>query len=266
MGKVIGVISLKGGVGKTSVVAALGAAFAEIGKKVLLVDGNLSSPSLGLHLGIVDPKRTLHHVLNRMARPKDAIYQHGNFDVMPASIFERTETSPLGLKDKINGLKRNYDVILIDSGPSIAEESLAVILASDQVIAITTPDHPTLTATMKAVKLAKQRGVPISGIVLNKVHGKDFEISISSIEETLDVPVLAVIPYDLNALKALSRMEPSTTFSPKSKGSVEYKKLASVLVGEKYEEGAFNFRNFFGLDPKQEEVNREIFYNRIFKE
>ena len=266
MVKVIGVISLKGGVGKTSAVAALGAAFSEIGKKVLLVDGNLSSPSLGLHLGIINPERTLHHVLNRAARPKDAIYSYGNFDVMPASIFEKTQTNPLGLKDKINGLKRNYDVILIDSGPSIAEETLSVILSSDQVIAVTTPDHPTLSATIKAVKLAKQRGVPISGIVLNKVHDKDFEIPTESIEETLDVPVLAVIPYDTNVLRALSRMEPSTTFKPKSKGSIEYKKLASILVGEKYDEGAFNFRNFFGLDPKREEVNREIFYNRIFKE
>ena len=266
MGKVIGVISLKGGVGKTSVVAALGAAFAEIGKKVLLVDGNLSSPTLGLHLGLIDPKRTLHHVLNRTARLKDAIYQNRNFDIMPASIFEKMETRPLGLKDKINGLRRSYDIILIDSGPSIAEESLAVILASDQVIAVTTPDHPTLSATMKAVKLAKQRGVPISGIVLNKVHGKDFEISLKNVEETLDVPVLAVIPYDIDSLRALSRMEPSTTYAPKSKGSIEYKKLASVLVGEKYEESGFNFREFFGLDQKPEEVNREIFYNRIFKE
>jgi septum site-determining protein MinD len=266
MGKVIGVISLKGGVGKTSVVAALGGAFSEIGKKVLLVDGNLSSPSLGLHLGIVDPQRTLHHVLNRTARLKDAIYKCGNLDVMPASIFERAKTSPLGLKDKINGLKRNYDIILIDSSPSLDEETLAVILASDQVITVTTPDHPTLSATMKAVKLAKQRGVPISGIVLNKVHDKDFEISLERVEEALDVPVLAVIPYDVNALKALSNMEPSTTYSPKSKGSIEYKKLASVLVGEKYDEGSFNFRNFFGMDPKREEVNREIFYNRIFSE
>ncbi len=266
MGKVIGVISLKGGVGKTSTVAALGAAFSERGKKVLLVDGNLSSPTLGLHLGIVDPKKTLHHVLNRTAQAKEAIYEQGNFDVMPASIFGKSEASPLALKDKIKGLRKDYDIILVDSGPSVDEETLAVVLASDQVIAVTTPDHPTLSATIKAVKMAKQRGVPISGLVLNKVHDKDFEIPLENIEETLDVPILAVIPYDVNALKALSRMEPSTTYSPKSRGSIEYKKLASVLVGEKYEEGGFNFREFFGMDPKREEVNREIFYNRIFKE
>jgi len=62
MGKAIGVISLKGGVGKTSIVVALGAALSELGKKVLLVDGNLSSPNLGLHLNIINPEKTIHDI------------------------------------------------------------------------------------------------------------------------------------------------------------------------------------------------------------
>ena len=75
MGKIIGVMSLKGGVGKTSVVVALGSAISDFGKKVLLIDGNLSSPTLGLHLNIINPKQTIHHVLNRAANTKDAIYE-----------------------------------------------------------------------------------------------------------------------------------------------------------------------------------------------
>ncbi|MCH8872918.1 AAA family ATPase, partial [candidate division KSB1 bacterium] len=56
--KTIGILSIKGGVGKTSTVAALGAAIAGFDKKVLLIDGNFSAPNLGLHLGIVNPKVT----------------------------------------------------------------------------------------------------------------------------------------------------------------------------------------------------------------
>lgn len=263
MGKVIGIMSLKGGVGKTSVVTALGAAISGFDKKVLLIDGNLSSPSLGLHLNIVEPKVTLHHVLSRTAQPKEAIYDVGGIHVMPASIFSKIETSPLTLKDKIKSLKRSYDVIIIDSAPKLDEETLAVILASDQIITVTTPDHPTLSATIKAIKLAKQRGANISGLILNKVHDKDFELSIKEIENVLDVPVLAVIPYDINALKAVSNMEPSTTFKPRSRGSIEYKKLAAVLVGEEYK--PFNFRDFFKFSPRIEEINRDVFYNSVFK-
>ena len=266
MGKIIGVISLKGGAGKTSVVASLGSALSEFGKKVLLIDGNLSSPALGLHLNIIDPEKTLHHVLNRMANPRDAIYEcEGGFHIMPSSIFNKTEVSPLKLKDKIRGLKRSYDVILIDSSPSLDEETLAVMLTSDEILVVTTPDHPTLSATIKAIKLAKQRGTPISGIVLNKVHNKNFEISLKDIEKTLEIPVLAVIPYDVNVLKSLSKMKPYTSQKPKARGSIEYKKLASALIGQKYKQT--RLKGFFRtITPKKQEINREIFYKRIFEE
>jgi septum site-determining protein MinD len=265
MGKTIGVVSLKGGVGKTSVVASLGAALSGFGKKVLLIDGNLSSPTLGLHLNIIDPEKTLHHVLSRKSNTKDAIYESGGFDVMPSSIFERSEVSPLKLKDRIKGLKRSYDIILIDSSPSLDEETLAVMLASDGILVVTTPDHPTLSTTLKAVKLAKQRGTNILGLIMNKVHGMNFDISLGDIEDTLEIPVLAVLPYDINVLGALSKMQPSTFYKPRSKGSIEMKKLAGVLIGEKYKET--KLKDLLGkITPKRQEINREIFYKRVFSE
>jgi len=265
MGKTIGVVSLKGGVGKTSVVASLGSALSEFGKKILLIDGNLSSPSLGLHLNIIDLEKTLHHVLNRTANTKEAIYKHEDgFHIIPASIFNKTEVNPLKLKDKIKSLKRSYDIILIDSSPSLNEETLAVMLASDEIFVVTTPDHPTLSATIKAIKLAKQRGTPISGLILNKVHNKNFEIPLKDVEETLEVPVLAVIPYDINVLKSLSNMKPYTSYKPKSKGSIEYKKLAGVLIGQKYKPTKLK-RVFGWVNPKKQEINREIFYKSVFK-
>jgi len=263
MGKTIGVISLKGGVGKTSSVVALGAAFSELGKKVLLVDGNLSSPSLGLHLNIINPETTLHHVLERSVHAKDAIHELEMFDVIPSSIFWKKEVSPLILKDRIKYLKKKYDVILLDSSPSLDEETLAVILASDEVIVVTTPDHPTLSASIKAAKLAKQRGTPISGIIINRVYGKDFEISLPDVEETLEIPVLAVIPHDVEVVRALSNMEPVVFSKPESKGSVEYKKLAAALSGEKYR--TRSIKDFFKkLTPSRQEINREIFYKNVF--
>lgn len=262
MGDVIGVLSLKGGVGKTSVVTALGAAIADFGKKVLLIDANFSAPNLGLHLNIINPKITLHHVLRRESNINNAIYESENFDVIPSSMSGRI-INPLKLKDKIKFLKKKYDIILIDSSPSLNEETLAVMLASDEVLVVTTPDYPTLSATLKAVKLAKQRGALISGLILNKVYNKNFELSIDDIEKTVEVPVMAVIPHDINVLRALSESTPSTSYMPKSEASVEYKKLAATLIGEKYK--PFNLKNFLKITPKRQEINREIFYERVFK-
>ncbi len=264
MGKTIGIVSLKGGVGKTSVVTALGGAIANFDKKVLLIDGNLSAPNLGLHLNIINPDTTLHHVLNGESNIKDAIHELSGFDVIPSSIFNRMDVNPLKLKDRIKFLKRKYDFILIDSSPSLNEETLAVMLASDGLLVVTTPDHPTLGMTLKAVKLAKQRGTIIDGLVLNKVNNKNFELSIDDIEDTVEVPVMAVIPHDINVLKALSEFIPSTLYNPKSDASIEYKKLAATLIGEKYRPRKKLF-DLFKRNPKREEINREIFYSRVFR-
>ena len=264
MGKTIGVISLKGGVGKTSVVTALGDAISDFGKKVLLIDANLSAPNLGMHLNLIEPEITLHHVLSRKAKIKDSIYHFDNFDVVPSSIFNSVEVNPFLLKDKIKHLKKKYDMVLIDSSPSLGEETLAVMLASDGLLVVTTPDYPTLSTTLKAVKLAKQRGNNINGLVLNKVHNKNFELSIEDIEKTAGVPVMAVIPHDVGVLKSLSEFKPFTASKPKSEASIEYRKLGATLIGEKYK--PLRFKDLFRKGPKRQEVNREIFYNRVFED
>jgi len=266
MGKTIGILSLKGGVGKTSVVLSLGSAIAESGRKVLLVDGNFSAPNLGIHLNVINPDVTIHHVLSGGANVEDSIQniEEFNFDVLPASIFYKREINPLKLKDKLKGLKRKYDVIIIDSSPSLNEETLAVMLASDKLFVVTTPDYPTLSMTLKSIKDAKSRRIKIDGLILNKVYNKPFELSINEIEDTVDVPVLAVIPQDTNVVKSLSNFAPAFVQNPKSKGSEEYRKLAGVVVGEKYRPKLFGFRRFMKITPKHQEVNRELYYKRVF--
>ena len=265
MGKVIGVLSLKGGVGKTSVVAALGEALSGFDKKVLLIDANLSAPNLGLHFNIVDPEKTLHDLLDRSANTRQAIHKLENFDILPATIFNEKIVAPLNLKNKVNSFRKKYDVIVIDSPPSLNEEALAVILASDELLVVTTPDHITLGTTMKSIKRANERGTRINGLVLNKVYNKNFEISIKDIEETVGSPVLAVIPHDLNIPRAVSKFESSISYKPKSAGSIEFKKLAAILIGEKYKPRR-RIQDILRISPKRQEVNREIFYKRVFKE
>ena len=88
MSKTIGIISIKGGVGKTTAVSNLGAVLAnEFKKKVLLVDANFSAPNLGLHLGIVNPENTLHDVMDNKVSVHEAIKKHDDgFHVLPASL------------------------------------------------------------------------------------------------------------------------------------------------------------------------------------
>lgn len=263
MGKTIGILSLKGGVGKTSAVLSLGSAISTFGKRVLLVDGNFSAPNLGIHLNIIEPEVTIHHVLNGDDNIEEAIINidRPNLDILPASIVYRSRINPFKLKEKIRLLKERYDIILIDSSPALNDETLAVMLASDEIFIVTTPDYPTLSMTIKAIKDAKTRGIKIDGLILNKVYNKPFELSIDQIEKTADVPVLAIIPEDINVVKSLSTFTPSIVQNPNSKGSIEYKKLAGVIIGEKYKPTKLwhLFKN-----PERQDVNRELFYESIF--
>jgi len=264
MGKVIGIISLKGGVGKTSTVTALGDAMSDFGKKVLLVDGNLSAPNLGMHLNVIDPEKTLHHVLRGEANTKEAIHKLENFDIIPSSLYNQLKVNPLKLKDKLKGLKRKYDVIIIDSPPSMNEESQAVMNASDNIFIITTPDYPTMSTTLKTAKIIKQRGAPLTGLIINKVYKKNFELSTKDIENTAEIPVMAVLPHDINVLKAQSKFKTSTKHKPKSEVTDEIKRLAAVLLGEKHKPIRMK-RMFRWIKPKRQDINRTIFYEGLFK-
>lgn len=263
MGKVVGVISLKGGVGKTSSVVSLGAALSSFGKKVLVVDGNFSAPNLGLHLDIIDPEKTIHHALTDEHHINDTIIPTDWFDVIPASVFYNSEYDPLRLKSKLRGLKNKYDIILIDSSPSLNIETAAVMAASDELLVVTTPDYSTLSMTLKAISSAKKRGTPISGLILNKTYGKNFELSLSDIEKTSEVPVMAVIPHDVRVARAQANFEPYVHHAPRSSGTREYHRLARMLVGEREKES--RLRELFSrISPERQEINRQIFYATQF--
>jgi len=267
MGKIVGIVSIKGGVGKTSVVVALGAALAnEFNKKVLLIDTNFSAPNLALHLGLVNPEVTLHDVLNNKTHIKNSIYKSEyGFYIIPGALLYK-KINPYKLKDnkkifrdKIKQIKDNYDIILIDSSPAINEEILATMMVSDELFIVTTPDHVTLNTTLRAIRLAKQRKTPITGLILNKVYNKDFELRLKEIEETAKCNVLAVLPHEITIPEALSNCIPSTLYK-QTDSTIEYKKLAAALVRKDYKDPRFKsmVKRLFGKTSKID-INRASF-------
>jgi len=265
MGEIIGIISIKGGVGKTTTVVGLGSALArDYGKKVLLVDANFSAPNLGLHVGCVAPAITLHEVMQRKARPEQAVYdtEHG-FHLMPGALVHR-KVNPYKLKNRLERLKDAYDVILIDSSPSLNEEFLSVMFASDRLFIVTTPDHVTLSTTMRAVMLAREKKVSIEGLILTKVYGRKFELTPQQVEEVSGCNVLAVVPHDTGFLEALSRQIPLSEM--RSNGAVkEYRELAGAIIGQNRDPGMIRraMRSFMGIIPSTHEKNRKEYSDGI---
>lgn len=263
MGKTIGIIAIKGGVGKTSCTANIGAALTkEFGKKVLIVDGNFSAPNLAIHFGIFDYPATIQDALLRKTPIQRTIYKYSdNLHIIPAAIEGRAITDHYRLKDCLQPLKEFYDVILIDSSPNLHGEILSTMIASDELYVVTSPDYPTLSTTIRAVKLAKQRRTPIKGLIVNKTRNKSFELSLEEIEEATETLVLGVIPDDVKMLEAVSKTSPITTHAPKSNASIEINKIAAYMVEEEYKDPRLlsRLKNFLlRRDVRKDEVNRII--------
>ena len=234
MGKVIGIIAIKGGVGKTTLSASLASNLVHsYGKKVLLIDANYSAPNLGLHMDIVKPDKTIHDVLAGRERIWGAIHKRFGVDVIPGSYVYHHDIQPLKLRDRLSKVKEDYDFIIIDSSPSLNEEVLSTMLASDNLFVVTTPDYPTLSCSLKAAKLAKQRGKPISGIIINKIRDPKYELTLKEIEEAVGIPVVARIPDDKNNTRALFTRIPTSLYSSNSSFSKEINRLSAALTNSK---------------------------------
>src|SRR3989304_995052 len=102
MSKITVITSGKGGVGKTTTAINLAAAMKYFGQDVLVIDGNLSTPNVGLHLNSPEVPINLNHVLRGKAEPFEAVYEHeSGVKIMPSSlsVAELKRTKPEYLKD-----------------------------------------------------------------------------------------------------------------------------------------------------------------------
>jgi septum site-determining protein MinD len=264
MTKVIGIIAIKGGVGKTTIAASLASNLVnEYHKKVLLVDANFSAPNLGLHMDIIEPQKTIHDVLTGKAKIRGAIHNRYGVDVIPGSYFFEGRINYLRLGRRLRAVKKGYDFIIIDSSPSVNEEMLSTMLAAEHLFVVTTPDYPTLSCSMRAAKLAKQRGKPIDGIVLNKIRDPRYEIGLKEIEEVTGIPVIARIPDDKSNIGALFMRIPTSVYNARGGFAKEISRLGSAVIG-KPKKMSF-WQRLFSFNFKKEEVNRQILNKSLYK-
>lgn len=236
MPRILSVASGKGGVGKTTIVSNLGAILTEAGKNVTLVDGNLTTANLSLHLGIPLYPVTLHDVLKDEALMAEALYVHpSGIRVVPSGIgiddLEGTDSKdlPRALGDLMN----ETDMIILDTAAGLGQETISTLEASDEVLLVTHPNMPSVTDALKTKNLAEEIGVNILGVAVNAAKNSKAELSEEEIEEMLDgLPILAKIPHDEKVPEAIAMKKPVVHHHPTSPASRELKRLASSIIGE----------------------------------
>ena len=154
-GIVIGVYSAKGGVGKTTTVANLGATLAQkLRGKVIAVETNMTASNLGLYLGILDPPVVIQDVVFGKAKVTEAILTtDSGVDLIPGSVAFTEEVGSIDLRDILDELRKKYQLILIDSAPGFAVEVFAGLKACDELLIVCQPQVP----AMEPFKLSELR-------------------------------------------------------------------------------------------------------------
>jgi len=235
MTKVYAVISGKGGVGKTTSTINLGSCLNQIDGDVIIVDGNLTTPNVGIHLGAPIVPVTINHVLGGQAKIEDAIYEHeSGTKIMPASLSLK-ESEKINYKkfpEVIKKLKKLTNHILIDSAAGLGEEARAAMDAADEIIIITNPEMSAVTDALKTIKLAEEINKPIKGVIITRYSGSKYEMSFSNIRDMLESPIIGVIPED-EAVKASQVMKNAVVFThPRSRATFAYVKATKRILGE----------------------------------
>jgi septum site-determining protein MinD len=254
MTRVIGILSGKGGVGKTTTVANVGTALASHFKKnVIIVDCNITTSHLSLYLGMYYSPVTLNQVLTGKAKIHEAIYDYHvpGLRVIPASLSlkDLRGVDISRLHKTIKKLSGEADIVLLDAAPGLGREAMATMRASDEVLFISTPFVPSTMDIIKSHQVALEVGVKPIGVMLNMVGKERYELSVEEVEQLAELPVTISVPMDKNVLRSLALKTPVVLFDPASPASRQFFDLAGILIGEKYKPETFfrRFMRFFGL-------------------
>ncbi|OGI11556.1 hypothetical protein A3K64_03560 [Candidatus Micrarchaeota archaeon RBG_16_36_9] len=248
MARIIGIISGKGGTGKTTVSLNLGAILAHhYRKNITLVDCNVTTSHLNLYLGMYYCPVTLNKVLRGENTIEESLHDHfSGMKIIPASL-SLADLEGIDIMDIRNKLKEIFDkndIILLDSSPGLGREAMATIKASDELIYVTNPYIPFIMDIIRCQEVANELGIKTLGIILNMVHGKKHEMTKHEIEELTKLKVISTIPFDTNVHKSLALKMPISLYKPGTSASRELFKLASHIIGENYKEESFWLRTF----------------------
>jgi septum site-determining protein MinD len=236
MAKLITVTSGKGGVGKTTTAINIAAALNGFGKEVVILDANLTTPNVGIHLGAPIVPVSLNHVLNGKADVVDAIYEHeSGTKIVPSSLSVK-ELKKLGnggkLKDIGKKLKKMADYVIYDSAAGLGDEALSSLEAADDIIIVTNPEIPAVTDALKTLKMAELMGKEVRGVIITRVKGSKYEMPISNVGDMLELPILGVVPEDGNVLASVSMKDALVHTHPRSPGAKAYRLIAAKICGK----------------------------------
>lgn len=263
--RVITVTSGKGGVGKTNLSVNLALAYAQQGKRVIVLDADLGLANVNIMLNMI-PKYNLYHVIRKQKTMKEIILdtEYGIQIVAGASGFSKianlSEEERQGFISELYSLA-GADIIIIDTSAGVSSNVLSFVAAADDAIIITTPEPTAITDAYGIIKIIATEVENLNiglKLVVNRVksvlEGKKVAeriINISGQFLNLKVEYLGCIYEDPIVPSSVIRQKPFILSDPKSKASISVHHLVSRIEKTEFsdDKGIGRFiRKLFGRE------------------
>ncbi len=250
MGKVISLANQKGGVGKTTTAINLGASFAVLEKKVLIIDADpQANATSGTGFDIKKVKTSIYECLIEEADPKKIVLNSDikNLDLIPSHIdLVGAEIEMLNmpereymLKNVVNKVKDDYDFVLIDCSPSLGLITVNALTASDSVIIPVQCEYFALEGlgkllnTINIIQKGLNTDLEIEGFLLTMYDAR-LRLSNQVTEEVRrhfqQMVFETIVQRNIKLSEAPSFGKPAVLYDADSKGAVNYLNLAREIL------------------------------------
>jgi septum site-determining protein MinD len=252
-GRAIVLTSGKGGVGKTTTTANLGATLAQRGRRVILIDADIGLRNLDLVLGL--EKRIvfdLVEVAEGRCQLRQALIRDKRFEslsVLPAAqTREKDAISPQQFAKIVESAADQADYVLIDSPAGIETGFRNAVAGASEAIVVTTPEVSAIRDADRVVGKIAETGKPIR-LIVNRLRPEMVRsgdmLSVDDVCEVLSVELLGVIPDDEEVIDTTNRGEP-VVLSDTNRLRAIYDRIARRLEGELVPFTNFDNQTFFG--------------------
>ena len=237
--RVIVITSGKGGVGKTTTTANIGASLAEKGHKVLLIDTDIGLRNLDVVMGLENRiVYDLIDVIEGRCRISQALIKDKrcqNLVLLPAAqIRDKNDVNVDQMKELISSLKDSFDYILIDCPAGIEQGFKNAIAAANEAVVVTTPEVSATRDADRIIGLLEAAGIKNPRLVINRlridmVKDKNM-LSVEDILDILAVKLLGVVPDDETVVISTNKGEP-LVYKGDSLAAKAFKNIASRIEG-----------------------------------
>ncbi len=265
MGEVIVITSGKGGVGKTTTTANIGAGLALQGKKVVLIDTDIGLRNLDVVMGLENRiVYDLVDVVEGSCRMKQALIKDKRYEglhLLPAAqTRDKNSVTPQQMVMLCDELKNEFDYILVDCPAGIEQGFKNAIAGADKALVVTTPEVSAVRDADRIIGLLEANEIKSPKLIVNRVrHDMVKRGDMMSIEDIIDIlaiDLIGVVPDDENIIISTNKGEPAVTDN-KSMAGQAYRNVTRRIMGEdvplmdlNVNEGLLaKMRKLFGFKP-----------------